>query len=176
MRRVMDACLCYYKSMHISDHENSTDQPHVHTVTKRMAISATIHCLTGCAIGEIIGVTIGTHAGFAPQQTVLLAAVLSFISGYSFSLIPLLKAKLSIAKALRLVFAADTISILAMTIADNLLILVIPGAMDKDLTHPVYWISRILSLSAAFLAAYPVNYFLLKRGKGHAIMHEFHNH
>lgn len=141
-----------------------------------MAVSATIHCLTGCAIGEIIGVTIGTHAGFAPHQTILLAAVLSFLSGYSFSLVPLLKAKLSFAKALRLVFAADTVSILAMTVADNLLILVIPGAMDKDLTRPVYWISRVLSLSAAFIVAYPVNYFLMQRGKGHAIVHEYHDH
>lgn len=143
---------------------------------KNMAATATLHCLTGCAIGEIIGVTIGTHVGFAPHQTVILAAILSFISGYSFSTWPLLKAKLSFFKALRLVFAADTVSILTMTIADNLLILLIPGAMDKNLSHPVYWVSRVLSLTAAFLAAYPVNAYLLKHGKGHALMHEYHGH
>lgn len=143
--------------------------------TKRMALSATIHCLTGCAVGEIIGVTIGTHTGMPPHQTVLLAAVLSLVSGYSFSTWPLIKAGLSFRKALRLVFAADTLSILSMTIADNLLILLIPGAMDKDLSHPVYWISRVISLTAAFAVAFPVNASLLKRGKGHALMHEYHH-
>lgn len=141
-----------------------------------MALSATLHCLTGCAIGEIIGVTIGTHTGLAPRQTIVLAAILSFVSGYTVSTWPLLKAKLSFPKALRLVFAADTVSILTMTIADNLIILLIPGAMNKNLAHPVYWISRVLSLSAAFIAAYPVNAYLLKHGKGHAITHEFHDH
>lgn len=151
---------------------------HSHSSHKRknMAASATLHCLTGCALGEIIGVTIGTHAGFAPHQTVVLAAILSFISGYGFSTWPLLRAGLSFSKALRLVFAADTVSILTMTIADNLLILLIPGAMDKSLAHPVYWLSRVIALTAAFVAAYPVNAYLLKRGKGHALTHEFHGH
>lgn len=143
---------------------------------KNMAASATLHCLTGCAVGEIIGVTIGTHAGFAPHQTIILAAILSFISGYSFSTWPLLKAKLSFFRALRLVFAADTVSILTMTIADNLLILLIPGAMDKNLAHPVYWVSRVIALTAAFVAAYPVNAYLLRRGKGHALTHHYHDH
>lgn len=143
---------------------------------KNMAASATLHCLTGCAVGEIIGVTVGTHAGFVPQQTVILAAILSLISGYGFSTWPLLKAKLSFFRALRLVFAADTISILTMTIADNLLILLIPGAMDKNLAHPVYWLSRVIALTAAFVAAYPVNAYLLKRGKGHALTHHYHDH
>lgn len=139
-----------------------------------MALSATLHCLTGCAIGEIIGVTIGTQFDFASHQTVLLAAVLSFISGYSFSTLPLVKARLSFMKALRLVFAADTVSILTMTIADNIVMLTVPGAMDKNLTHPVYWVSRIVSLTAAFVAAYPVNAYLLRHGKGHALTHEYH--
>lgn len=141
-----------------------------------MALSATLHCLTGCAIGEIIGVTIGTHASFQPHQTIILAAILSFVSGYTVSTWPLVKAKLSFGKALKTVFAADTVSILTMTIADNLIILLIPGAMNKDLSHPVYWVSRVLSLTAAFVAAYPVNSYLLKRGKGHALTHEYHNH
>ncbi|HVV67089.1 MAG TPA: DUF4396 domain-containing protein [Candidatus Saccharimonadales bacterium] len=140
-----------------------------------MALSATIHCLTGCAVGEIIGVTIGTHTGMQPHQTVILAAILSFVSGYSFSTYPLIKARLSFWKALRLVFAADTLSILSMTIADNLLILLIPGAMDKNLSHPVYWISRVISLTAAFLVAFPVNSYLLQHGKGHALTHEYHH-
>jgi len=141
-----------------------------------MAASATLHCLAGCAIGEMIGVTIGTHVGFAPHQTVLLASVLSFISGYTVSTWPLVKANLSFLKALKLVFAADTVSILTMTLADNAMILLIPGAMDKNLAHPVYWISRVLSLTAAFIAAYPVNAYLLKHGKGHALTHSYHGH
>ncbi len=148
---------------------------HSHTKPKNMALSATLHCLLGCAVGEMLGVTIGTHLGFKPHETVLLAAVLSFVSGYTVSTWPLLRAKVPFRKALRLVFAADTLSILTMTIADNLLILVIPGAMDKNLTHPVYWLSRFLSLVAAFAVGYPVNAYLLKRGKGHAITHRYHH-
>lgn len=141
-----------------------------------MAASATLHCLIGCAIGEMIGVTIGTHLGWAPHATVLLAAILSFVSGYSVSTWPLLRAGLPFWRALRLVLAADTVSILTMTIVDNILMLTIPGAMDKNLAHPVYWLSRSLSLGAAFVAAYPVNLWLLRRGKGHALMHAHHDH
>jgi len=155
-------------------HEH-TESHHHHMSSKKMALSATLHCLTGCAIGEIIGVTIGTHLGFQPHTTVILAAILSFISGYTVSTWPLLKAKVAFLKALQLVLVADTLSILTMTIMDNLVMLLVPGAMDKDLSHPVYWLSRILSLAAAFIVAYPVNAYLLKRGKGHALTHEFHH-
>lgn len=157
--------------MEQSDHSKSREHD---THTGNMALTATLHCLLGCSIGELIGVTIGTQFSFAPHQTVILAAILSFTSGYSFSTWPLIKAKLSFIKALQLVFAADTVSILTMTIADNIIMLTVPGAMDKNLTHPVYWVSRILSLTAAFIAAYPVNTYLLKRGKGHAITHGYH--
>lgn len=148
---------------------------HEHAATKRMAASATLHCLVGCAIGEMIGVTIGTHLEWQPHQTVVLAATLSFISGYSVSTWPLLRAGVPFLKALRIVFAADTVSILTMTIVDNFLMVIIPGAMDKNLLHPVYWLSRSISLAAAFAAAFPVNLYLLKRGKGHALMHEYHH-
>ena len=141
---------------------------------RRMAASATLHCLIGCAIGEMIGVTIGTHLEWPAHQTVMLAAALSFISGYSVSTWPLLRAGMSFWAALKLVFAADTVSILTMTIVDNLLMLLIPGAMDKNMLHPVYWLSRSLALVAAFIVAYPVNLYLLKRGKGHALMHHHH--
>ncbi len=139
--------------------------------TRRMAASATLHCLVGCAIGEMTGVTIGTHMGWQPHETIVLAALLSFVSGYTVSTVPLLRAKVAFWLALKTVFAADTVSILTMTIVDNVLMLVIPGAMDKNLAHPVYWFSRIASLAAAFVAAFPVNFYLLKRGKGHALMH-----
>lgn len=140
-----------------------------------MAVSATLHCLTGCAIGELIGVTIGTAASFASRDTVILAAILSFISGYSVSTWPIMKAGAAFSKALRLVFAADTVSILTMTIADNIIMLTVPGAMHKDLGNPIYWLSRIISLSCAFIAAYPVNLYLLNRGKGHALTHAYHH-
>ncbi|MBN9398176.1 DUF4396 domain-containing protein [Candidatus Saccharibacteria bacterium] len=156
----------HHKRNHQEHHTN-------HTASKRMAASATLHCLIGCAIGEMIGVTIGTHFGFEVHYTILLAAILSFISGYTVSTWPLLRAKLPFKKAFRLVFAADTLSILTMTIMDNLMMVIIPGAMDKDLTHPVYWLSRIVSLVAAFIVAFPVNIYLLKRGKGHALTHEY---
>ncbi len=148
---------------------------HDHGRVKRMAASATLHCLIGCAIGEIVGVTIGTHLEWQPHQTVALAAVLSFVSGYSVSTWPLLRAGVPFLKALRTVFAADTVSILTMTVVDNILMLIIPGAMDKNLLHPVYWLSRSISLAAAFVVAFPVNLYLLKRGKGHALMHEYHH-
>ncbi|OJU96872.1 hypothetical protein BGO18_01645 [Candidatus Saccharibacteria bacterium 47-87] len=160
------------ESMH--HHKRNHQEHHTnHTASKRMAASATLHCLIGCAIGEMIGVTIGTHFGFEVHYTILLAAILSFISGYTVSTWPLLRAKLPFKKAFRLVFAADTLSILTMTIMDNLMMVIIPGAMDKDLTHPVYWLSRIVSLVAAFIVAFPVNIYLLKRGKGHALTHEY---
>lgn len=148
---------------------------HHHMSSRKMALTATLHCLAGCAIGELVGVTIGTHLSFQPHNTVILAAVLSFVSGYTVSTWPLIKAKLSFLKALRLVLVADTLSILSMTVMDNLVMLTVPGAMDKDLTHPIYWISRVLSLTAAFIVAYPVNAYLLKRGKGHALTHEYHH-
>lgn len=157
------------------EHHEHHDHTEHHAPTRRMALSATLHCLAGCAIGEMIGVTIGTHMGFAPHSTIILAAVLSFTSGYSVSTWPLLRAGLPFRKALRLVFAADTLSILTMTIVDNILILLIPGAMDKNLAHPVYWLSRVISLSAAFIVAFPVNMYQLKRGKGHALTHEYHH-
>lgn len=140
---------------------------------KKMALSATLHCLIGCAVGEMIGVTIGTHTGMGVHGTILLASVLSFISGYSFSTWPLVRQGLPFTKALRLVFAADTLSILTMTIVDNIIMATVPGAMDKDLSNPVYWLSRLAALSAAFVVAAPVNYWLLKRGKGHALLHEY---
>ncbi len=159
----------------MNDHSTHIDLAENHQAIKRMAASATLHCLIGCAIGEMIGVTIGTHLGWQPHQTVILAATLSFISGYSVSTWPLLRARVPFWQALKTVFAADTVSILTMTIIDNLLMVTIPGAMDKNLAHPVYWLSRGISLVAAFIAAYPVNLYLLRRGKGHALMHQYHH-
>lgn len=147
------------------------NHPHI----LKMSASATVHCLVGCAIGELVGVTIGTHAGFGATSTVVLAGSLSFVSGYTFSTIPIVRAGVKFWSALRLIFAADTVSIVTMTIADNICMMLIPGAFDKDLSHPVYWLSRIIAMTAAFIAAWPVNYYLLKKGKGHALTHQFHD-
>lgn len=145
-----------------------------HRKNVQLAASATFHCLIGCVTGELIGVTIGTHTNAGVRTTVLFASALSFISGYAFSTIPIVRSGIKLWPAFRLVFLADTVSILTMTIADNICMMIIPGAFDKDLTHPVYWLSRAIAVTVAFLAAWPVNYYLLSKGKGHALMSDHH--
>lgn len=136
-----------------------------------MALSATLHCLTGCAVGEIAGLVIGSAIGLGNGQTVALAFVLAFLSGYALSTLPLLRNGVDAGRALRLVLAADTLSILVMEIVDNLVVLVVPGAMAAGLASWLYWVSLALALAVAFVAAYPVNRWLLARGKGHALTH-----
>jgi hypothetical protein len=139
-----------------------------------MALSATLHCLTGCAIGEVLGLMIGTAIGLSTGWTVALAIALAFLFGYTLSTFPLLKTGLGVGAALSLVVAADTLSIATMEVVDNLVMAVIPGAMEAGLVNPVFWISMMIALTAAFAAAYPVNRHLLRRGKGHALTHEYH--
>lgn len=141
-----------------------------------MALSATLHCLTGCAIGEILGLMIGTAVGLSEGWTIALAVGLAFLFGYTLSLLPLVKAGLSVGAAVALVFAADTLSIATMEVVDNAVMAVIPGAMDAGLVNVVFWVGMMIALTAAFLAAYPVNRYLLQRGKGHALTHEHHGH
>lgn len=140
-----------------------------------LAASATLHCLTGCAIGEIAGLMIGTAIGLTTGQTILLAVGLAFAFGYALSSLPLLGAGMGLGRALRLVLAADTVSILVMELVDNAVMAVIPGAMDAGLVDPVFWIGMIVALAAAFVAAFPVNRFLIDRGKGHALHHAHHS-
>ena len=140
-----------------------------------MAVSATLHCLTGCAIGEIAGLMIGTAAGLSNAATIPLSIALAFFFGYTLSSLPLLRAGLGVGAALSVVLAADTVSILSMEVVDNLVMAVIPGAMNAGLVNVVFWISMAVSLAAAFVAAYPVNRWLLQRGKGHALTHDFHD-
>jgi Domain of unknown function (DUF4396) len=139
-----------------------------------MAVSATLHCLTGCAIGEIAGLVIGTAAGLANGWTIAISIALAFAFGYTLSTLPLLKAGLAVGTALSVVLAADTLSIATMEVVDNLVVAVIPGAMNAGLVNATFWVSLLLSLLIAFLAAYPVNRFLLLRGKGHALTHQYH--
>ncbi len=137
-----------------------------------MAASATLHCLTGCAIGEVLGLIIGTAIGLSSGATIALAIALAFVFGYTLSTLPLVKTGMGVVAAISLVFAADTVSIATMEIVDNLVMALIPGAMDAGLVNPVFWIGMPIALSVAYVAAYPVNRYLLQRGKGHALTHE----
>jgi sterol desaturase/sphingolipid hydroxylase (fatty acid hydroxylase superfamily) len=140
-----------------------------------MALSATLHCLTGCAIGEIAGLIIGTALGVGNLPTIGIAIALAFLFGYSLSTLPLLKAGLALGATLRVVLAADTLSILTMEVVDNIVMAVLPGAMNAGLVNVVFWVGMAISLTAAFFAAYPVNRSLLRRGRGHALTHEYHH-
>src|SRR5688572_3992381 len=142
--------------------------------TNAMAISATLHCLTGCAIGEVLGLMVGTALGLGNLATIAIAVGLAFVFGYALSTLPLLRAGLGVGAALTVVLAADTLSIATMEVVDNLVMAIIPGAMDAGLVNPVFWLSMMLALTVAFFAAWPVNRYLLARGKGHALTHGFH--
>ena len=142
----------------------------------RLAFSATAHCLTGCAIGEVLGLVIGTVLGWDTLATIALAVVLAFFFGYSLTLLPLLRSGLALTTVLPIAFAADTLSITVMEIVDNLIILIIPGAMEAGLTSLLFWGSLAFALAVAFVAAFPVNRWLISRGKGHAVVHEYHGH
>ncbi len=139
-----------------------------------MAKSATLHCLTGCAIGEILGLVIGTAIGLSTIATIALAVTLAFFFGFLLSTLPLLKVGLGFFSALSIVFAADTLSIATMEVVDNAVMAIIPGAMEAGLVNPLFWISMPIALTAAFFAAYPVNKYLLKRNKGHALTMKYH--
>lgn len=140
-----------------------------------MAANATVHCLTGCAIGEVAGLIIGTAAGMSNTATIALAVALAFLFGYLLSTVPLVQAGLRFGSALSLVFAADTLSITVMEIVDNLVMALVPGAMDAGLVDPLFWGGMMLALTVAFFAALPVNRYLIDRGKGHALHHRHHD-
>lgn len=138
------------------------------------AISATLHCLTGCAIGEILGMVISSALGWAALPSIVLSVSLAFFFGYLLSIILLLRHNISIKKSLKLALASDTASITVMEITDNLFILLVPGAIHASLNSPLFWVSLLLSLVAAFFVALPLNRYLISRGKGHALIHDHH--
>jgi hypothetical protein len=142
----------------------------------RTAFSATLHCLTGCAIGEVLGVVVGTALGWSTLATIALAIVLAFFFGYGLTMLPLLRSGMALGAVLPLAFASDTLSITVMEIVDNLIIVVIPGAMDAGLGSLLFWGSLAFALAVAFVAAFPVNRYLISRGKGHAVVHKHHDH
>jgi hypothetical protein len=141
----------------------------------RTAISATLHCLTGCAIGEVLGMVIGTALGWGDLATIALAVVLAFLFGYLFTLTPVLRSGLSLRAAVKVALAADTVSILVMEIVDNAVILAMPGAMEAGLADPLFWGTLAFALAVAFVVTVPVNRFMIARGRGHAVVHEHHH-
>ena len=140
----------------------------------RMAVTATAHCLTGCAVGEVLGLAIGTAAGLGTRTTILLAVGLAFVFGYGFTLVPLLGSGLGARESVRIALAADTVSIAVMEVVDNAVVLAVPGAMDAGLADGLFWGSLALALAVAFAAALPVNRWLIARGRGHALAHSRH--
>ena len=142
----------------------------------RTAISATLHCLTGCAIGEVLGMMISAGLGWSNAVSIGVSVVLAFFFGYSLTIRPVLRAGLPFRRAARVALASDTASIATMEIVDNAFILIVPGAMAAGLATGLFWWSLALSLVVAFVVTVPVNRWLIGRGKGHAVVHEFHNH
>lgn len=141
-----------------------------------MALSATLHCLTGCAIGEILGVVIGTALGLSNGVTIVLAIVLAFVFGYSLTSLPLLRAGFALAAVIPIALASDTLSIATMELVDNLVLIFVPGAMDAGVGDLLFWGSLSVALVIAGAVAVPVNRYLIARGKGHAVVHEAGHH
>lgn len=140
----------------------------------RMAVTATLHCLTGCAIGEVLGLVIGTALGWGAVATIALAVGLAFVFGYALTMLPLLRSGLGLRRAVGVALAADTLSILVMEVVDNAVILAVPGAMEAGLASPLFWGSLAFALAVAFVVTVPVNRALIARGRGHAVVHAHH--
>jgi hypothetical protein len=140
----------------------------------RLALSATLHCLTGCAIGEVLGMIIGTALDWSDGATIALSIALAFFFGYSLTSLPLLRSGMALSAVVPLALASDTISIAIMEIVDNTIIVLIPGALDATLSDIGFWAALAVALLIAGMAAYPANRWLLARGKGHAVVHQHH--
>lgn len=158
-------------------HDEARTQAHAAgTSLNRLAFAATAHCLSGCATGEILGLVIGTALNWTNAPTIVLAVVLAFVFGYAFTMVPLLRAGLAFGAVMKLALASDTASILIMEIVDNAIMLAIPDAMNAGLDSGLFWISLAVALLIAGAVAFPVNRWLISRGKGHAVIHEHHRH
>jgi Domain of unknown function (DUF4396) len=141
-----------------------------------LAFSATVHCLTGCAIGEVLGVVIGTALGWSDLATIALAIALAFFFGYSLTSLPLLRAGMALGAVIPIALASDTISIAIMEFVDNAILLLIPGAMEAGLDDIGFWAALAVALLIAGVAAFPANRWMIARGKGHAVVHRHHAH
>ena len=156
-------------------HDHQAAQPQGAALT-RLAVSATLHCLTGCAIGEVLGLVLATWWGWSNGPSIALAVVLAFVFGYALTITPVLRSGLPLRTALGVAFAADTVSILTMEIVDNAVVLAVPGAMEAGLLDLLFWGSLAFALAVAFVVTVPVNRALIGRGKGHAVVHAYHHH
>lgn len=145
------------------------------TALTRLAVSATLHCLTGCAIGEVLGLVLATWWGWSNGPSIALAIGLAFLFGYSLTIWPVLRSGLALKAAIGVALAADTVSILTMEVIDNAVVLAVPGAMQAGLTSSLFWGSLAFSLGVAFAVTVPVNRALIARGKGHAVVHAYHH-
>jgi hypothetical protein len=139
-------------------------------------VSATLHCLTGCAIGEVLGMVLATWWGLSTVPSIVLAIVLAFLFGYSLTMLPVLRSGVSLRQAVAVALAADTVSIATMELMDNAFILAVPKAIDAGLGDALFWWSLVVSLAVAFVVTVPVNRALIARGKGHAVAHRYHHH
>jgi len=165
------------------NHGHQDHQPYAATATNkgnteslnRTAVIATLHCLLGCAIGEVAGLTIGTALHWSNMQTIALAVTLAFLSGFALTTIPFLRRGFGFAASLKIALAADTASITVMEIVDNSIMMVIPGAMDAPIDSALFWSSMIFSLGIAGIVAFPLNRWLIRRGKGHTVAHHYHH-
>jgi Domain of unknown function (DUF4396) len=144
--------------------------------TWRTAISATLHCLTGCAIGEVLGMVLATWWGWGDLASIALAVVLAFFFGYLLTFVGVRRAGLDVAASVRTALAADSLSILVMEIVDNAFLLAVPGAMDAGVADAFFWFALAAALAVAFVLTVPVNKWMIGRGKGHAVVHEMHGH
>ena len=145
-----------------------------HPSLSRLAFQATTHCLTGCAIGEVLGMVIATALDWGNLAAIVLSVILAFCFGYALTMRPLLASGLPLRRATGLALSADTVSITVMEITDNAILLAIPAAMDAQLNEPLFWGSLVLSLAIAGVVAFPVNRWMIGRGQGHAVVHGAH--
>jgi Domain of unknown function (DUF4396) len=158
------------QSMHSQQQHDST----AHPVSWAMAASATLHCLTGCAIGEILGMVIGTTIGLSDWETVALAVALAFLFGYALTMRGVLRAGVPFRAAVKVALAADTVSIAVMEVVDNAVMLGVPGAMEAGIDGVVFWAALAAALAVAFVVTLPINRAMMSRGKGHAVVHAMH--
>jgi putative flippase GtrA len=156
------------------EHTNNTREHDQQRSLNRSAVQATLHCLTGCAIGEVLGMVIATALGWGNTASIAISIVLAFVFGYSLTLGPILRTGVPPRRAARLTVASDTASITTMEIVDNAFIVVVPGALAAGLTDGLFWWSLVVSLVIAFIVTVPVNRWLIARGRGHAVVHELH--
>jgi hypothetical protein len=154
------------------DHHDHQALPAGGTALTQVALAATLHCLTGCAIGEVLGMLIGTALGFSNLGTIVLAVALAFVFGYTLTSLPLLRAGLALSAVIPIALASDTFSIATMEIVDNAVMVAVPGAMESGLDSVLFWGSLSFALAVAGVVALPVNRWLIARGKGHAAVHE----